>query len=139
MNLLKILKKFLFIQNITASFFSLIPPYLEFTIGKYKAIKKAMFITAHDETYGSYLEFGIFTGSSFNFAMKVNKKIEKIFGKSNCDFFGFDSFKGFGKISEDDKHPRFKDNIFSVDEKKNFKKYSKVFRWAKIRNNKRFF
>ena len=139
MNLLKILKKFLFIQNITASFFSLIPPYLEFTIGKYKAIKKAMFITAHDETYGSYLEFRIFTGSSFNFAMKVNKKIEKIFGKSNCDFFGFDSFKGFGKISEDDKHPRFKDNIFSVDEKKILKNIQKCSDGQKYEIIKGFF
>ena len=38
-----------------------------------------MLITAQDNTRGSYLEFGVFTGSSFNFAMKVNKKIEKIF------------------------------------------------------------
>ena len=123
MNLLKLLKKFLFIQNIFASFVSIIPTYLEFTVGKYLAIKKAMFITAHDETFGSYIEFGVFTGSSFNFAMKINKKIEKIFGKSQCDFIGFDSFNGFGKVKDEDKHPRFKDSIFAVDEKKNFKKY----------------
>ena len=139
MNLLKILKKFLFIQNIIASFFSVIPPYLEFTIGKYQAIKKAMFITAHDETYGSYLEFGIFTGSSFNFAMKINKKIEKIFGEANCDFFGFDSFEGFGKISEDDKHPRFRDNIFSVDEKKILKNIQKCSNGQKYKIIKGFF
>ena len=81
MNLLKLIKNNLFIQNLAASIVSLIPPYLEFSVAKYQAIKKAMFITAHDGTYGSYLEFGVFTGSSFNFAMKVNKKIEKIFGK----------------------------------------------------------
>ncbi len=125
MNLLKLLKKFLFIQNLVASFFSIISPYLEFTVGKYQAIKKAMFITAHDETRGSYIEFGVFTGSSFNFAMKINKKIEKIFEKSDCDFFGFDSFEGFGKINEIDKHPRFKDNIFSVNEKKILKNIEK--------------
>ena len=34
-----------------------------------------MYITAHDKTLGSYLEFGVFSGSSFNFAMKVNKRI----------------------------------------------------------------
>ena len=72
MNLLKIIKKNLFIQNFVASIVSLIPPYLEFSVGKYQAIKKAMFITAHDLTPGSYLEFGVFTGSSFNYAMKVN-------------------------------------------------------------------
>ena len=98
MNLLKIIKNNLFIQNFVASLFSFIPPYLEFTLAKYQAIKKAMYITAHDLTDGNYLEFGIFTGSSFNFAMKINIKIEKIFGKTNCEFIGFDSFKGFGKI-----------------------------------------
>ena len=67
------------------------------------AIKKAMYITATDQTYGSYMEFGVFTGSSFNFAMKINKQIEKIFEKANCEFIGFDSFQGFGKISEDDR------------------------------------
>jgi O-methyltransferase len=128
MNLLKIIKNNLFIQNFVANIVSLIPPYLEFTIGKYTAIKKAFYITAHDSTLGCYLEFGVFTGSSFNFAMKVNKKIDKLFGKSDCEFFGFDSFSGFGEISENDRNPSFQDNIFSVNEKKvlkNIKKFSK--------------
>ena len=128
MNLLKIIKKFLFIQNLTSSIVARIPPYLEFTVGKYSAIKKAMYITAHDKTFGSYLEFGVFTGSSFNFAMKINKRLDSLLGDSKCDFYGFDSFDGFGKINENDKHPRFNDNIFPVDEKKilsNIKKSSK--------------
>ena len=128
MNLLKIIKNNLFIQNFIASLVSAIPPYLEFSIGKYLAIKKALYITAHDSVHGNYLEFGIFTGSSFNFAMKVNKKIEKLFGKMNCEFIGFDSFAGFGKIKKDDENPSFQDNIFSVDKEKvlrNIKKCSK--------------
>ena len=42
-------------------------------------------------------------------------------------FLWFDSFDGFGKINENDKHQRFNDNIFSVDEKilSNIKKSSK--------------
>ena len=71
MNLLNFLKNNLFIQNFAASITSRIPPYLENTIAKYLAIKKALFITAHDETYGNYLEFGVFTGSSFNYAIKA--------------------------------------------------------------------
>lgn len=128
MNLIKIIKKFLFIQNIVASIVAKFPPYLEFTVGKYIAIKKALYITAHDNTFGSYLEFGIFTGSSFNFAMKANKSLDKLLGKSNCDFFGFDSFEGFGKVAESDNHPRFRDETFAVNEKKilsNIKKNSK--------------
>ena len=128
MNLIKLIKKFLIIQNMVSWIVAKIPPYLEFTVGKYLAIKKALYITAHDETLGSYIEFGVFTGSSFNFAMKANKSIDKIFGKSNSDFIGFDSFQGFGEIKYEDSHPRFNDDTFSVNEKKilrNIKKNSK--------------
>ena len=128
MDLLKLIKNNLFIQNFATNIISLFSPYLEFSVAKYSAIKRAMYVTAHDATYGSYLEFGVFTGSSFNFAMKVNKKIEKIFGKMDCEFIGFDSFKGFGEIKKDDENPSFKDHVFSVNEKKvlqNIKKFSK--------------
>ena len=139
MNLLKIIKNNLFVQNFVASLFSLIPPYLEFTVAKYQAIKKAMFITAHDLTEGNYLEFGVFTGSSFNFAMKVNKKIEKIFGKANCEFIGFDSFKGFGKVNEDDKNPRFTYETFSVNEEKVLRNIEKCAKGQKYRIIKGFY
>ena len=51
MNLLKLIKNNLFIQNFVASIVSLVPAYLEFTVGKYLAIKKALYITAHDATH----------------------------------------------------------------------------------------
>ena len=54
-----------------------------------------MYITAHDKTFGSYLEFGVFTGSSFNFAMKINKRLDSLLEDSKCDFYGFDSFDGW--------------------------------------------
>ena len=133
MNLLKLIKNNLFIQNFVASIVSFIPPYLEFSVAKYQAIKKAMFITAHDATDGNYLEFGVFTGSSFNFAMKVNRKIEKIFGKTDCEFIGFDSFKGFGEIKKDDENPRFKDHIFSVNKSKVIKNIKKCSKNQKMR------
>ena len=139
MNLLKVIKNNLFIQNLVASVVSLIPPYLEFSIGKYLAIKKAMYITAHDATSGSYLEFGVFTGSSFNFAMKVNKKIEKIFGKADCEFIGFDSFKGFGEIKQEDKNPNFNDKVFSVNEEKVLKNIEKCAKGQKFRIIKGFY
>ena len=128
MSLLNFIKNNLFIQNFFATFISKIPPYLEFSVGKYLAIKKAMYISAHDKTKGSYLEFGVFTGSSFNFAMKINKNLDKLLGHSDCNFIGFDSFEGFGLIKEEDKHPMFNDNTFSVNKKKvmsNIKKCSK--------------
>ena len=77
MDLLNFLKNNLFIQNFASSVISNISPYLENTIAKYLAIKKALYITAHEKIIGNYLEFGVFTGSSFNYAIKANKKIEK--------------------------------------------------------------
>ena len=139
MDLLKIIKKNLFIQNFVASIISFIPPYLEFSVAKYLAIKKAMYITAHDATNGIYLEFGVFTGSSFNFAMKANKKIEKIFGKTDCEFIGFDSFKGFGKIKKEDENRSFGDRIFSVNQEKVLKNIEKCSKGQKMRIIKGFY
>jgi len=133
MNLLNLIKNNLFIQNFVASIISLIPPYLEFSVAKYQAIKKAIFITAQDKTYGSYLEFGVFTGSSFNFAMKVNKKIDKIFGNTNCEFIGFDSFRGFGEIKKEDENPGFTNQIFYVDKEKVLKNIKKCAKGQKMR------
>ena len=133
MDLLKFLKNNLFVQNLAGNIISFIPPYLELSISKYLAIKKALFVTAHDATYGSYLEFGVFTGSSFIFAMKANKKIEKIFGKMDCEFIGFDSFKGFGEIEKGDENPSFKSEKFFVDEKKVLKNIKKCGKGQKLR------
>ena len=126
MNLLKIIKNNLFIQNFVASVIAFIPPYLEFSVAKYQAIKKSLYITAHDQTYGSYLEFGVFTGNSFNFAIMVKKKVDKIFGKMDCEFIGFDSFKGFGEINKNDEHPFFKNETFLVSEKKVIRNIEKI-------------
>ena len=65
MNLLNIIKGNLFIQNLASSIISLIPAYLECSISKYLAIKKAMLITAQDDTRGNYLEFGVHLHSLF--------------------------------------------------------------------------
>ena len=118
-NLLSIIKNNLFIQNFFSSLIVLIHPYLENTLSKYTAIKKAMFMNYHDDTPGDYLEFGVFTGSSFNFAMKINLKMEKIFKKKiDTNFIGFDSFDGFGEIKPIDENPSFQNNLFKVDKKK---------------------
>ena len=140
MNLLNIIKNNLFIQNLAASIVSLIPAYLEFSVSKYLAIKKAMLITAHDDTRGSYLEFGVFTGSSFNYAMKVNKRIEKLGSKNmDCEFIGFDSFKGFGHIKKDDEHPHYKDHVFAINEEKVLKNIEKIAKNQKYRIIKGFY
>jgi hypothetical protein len=139
MKLVNFIKNNLFLQNFAASIVSYIHPFLEVNVAKYMAIKKAMYITATDQTYGSYMEFGVFTGSSFNFAMKINKQIEKIFGKANCEFIGFDSFQGFGKINEDDRHHFYKDETFSVNVEKVLKNIKKSAKGQQMRIIKGFF
>ena len=49
--------------------------------------------------------------------MKVNMKIDNLFGNSNCDFYGFE-FWYSGNIEINDEHPRFNDETFSVNEEK---------------------
>ena len=139
MKLVNFIKNNLFLQNFVASIVSYIHPFIEVNVAKYMAIKKAMYITAADQTYGSYMEFGVFTGSSFNFAMKINKQIEKIFGKANCEFIGFDSFQGFGKINEDDRHHFYKDKTFSVNVEKVLKNIKKSAKGQRMRIIKGFF
>lgn len=126
MSLLSFIKNNLFIQNFFSSLNALWHPFLEHTLSKYTAIKKAMFMNYHDNTLGDYLEFGVFTGSSFNFAMKIDKKMNQIFKrKIDTQFVGFDSFDGFGEIKLNDEHPSFKSNTFKVDKKKVIKNIEK--------------
>ena len=140
MNLLNIIKNNLFIQNFASNIISLIPAYLHFSLAKYLAIKKAMLITAQDDTRGSYLEFGIFTGSTFNHAMKEHRKIEKLGYKNmDCEFVGFDSFKGFGHIKKEDEHPNFIDGMFHVNEEKVLRNIEKCAKNQRYRIIKGFY
>ena len=134
MNLLSFIKNNLFIQNLFSSLIALIHPFLENTLSKYTAIKKAMFLNYTDNTPGDYLEFGVFTGSSFNFAMKIDKKMQRTF-KRNLDtnFIGFDSFDGFGDIKPIDENPFFKSTYFKVDKKKVIKNIEKNSKNQKFR------
>lgn len=109
----RIAKASFFLQNLAASLLSRISPTVEHNLGKYKAIRKAFFLTALEQIDGDYLEFGVFTGSSFTFACKFGEKLSKQIG-SRPRFFGFDSFEGFGEVAEEDKHPFYINDIFEV-------------------------
>ena len=140
MKLLNFLKNNLFIQNFFASIVSISHPFLENVLSKFSAIKKAMFMIYHDETSGCYLEFGVFTGNSYNFAMKINKKMEELFKKKLIiEFIGFDSFDGFGEISKNDENPSFKNEFFKVNEKKVLKNIKSNSKGQKYRLIKGFY
>ena len=55
MSLLSFIKNNLFIQNFFSNLVVLIHPFLENTLSKYTAIKKAMFMNYHDNSFGDYL------------------------------------------------------------------------------------
>ena len=106
MDLLKFLKNNLYIQNIVSSLSHLLP-FLENTISKYIAIKKALYITAHDKTIGNYLEFGALTlAPLFNYAIKANKIIRMYLGKQTVNSQVLIHLKCI-EIKEDDNHPFF--------------------------------
>src|SRR5690606_38628265 len=69
--------------------------------------------TALENLNGDYLEFGVFTGSSFVFSARIHKKLAYL-GKVKTKFFGFDSFSGFGDVKEHDRHPFYIDSIFTL-------------------------
>lgn len=138
--LLSFIKNNLFIQNFFSSLNALWHPFLEHNLSKYTAIKKAMFMNYADNTLGDYLEFGVFTGNSFNFAMKIDKKMSRIFqGKIDTQFVGFDSFDGFGEIKPDDEHHSFKNDTFKVNKKKVIKNIEKNAKDQKFKLVKGFY
>lgn len=125
--LIKLLKGNLFFQNLASWFVSNVPFVIEHNLGKYHALKKAFYLTALEQLQGDYLEFGVFTGSSFVLAMRVHKKL-KYLGELSTKFYGFDSFSGFGDVTKEDAHPFYLDDIFNVDAERvirNIKKKSK--------------
>lgn len=122
-----LLGKLEFLQNFASYFISKIQPAVIHNIGKYQALKKLFYLSAIENIDGDYLEFGIYTGSSFCHSIRCAKQLVKIHPAiKNTRFFGFDSFKGFGKIQEDEKHPFYEDQNFSTDLSKVNKRVSKV-------------
>lgn len=117
MRLITFLKNSFFIPNFVSWLVTRVPAVVDHNLGKYGAIKKAFYLTGLEQLEGDYLEFGVFTGSSFVCALRAHKSLSFL-GKIKTEFYGFDSFSGFGEVSGNDKHPFYQDSIFSVNEKK---------------------
>jgi len=106
------LSKLYYLQNILSLIVSKISPVLIHNLGKYFAIKKAFYLTSLEELDGDYLEFGVFTGSSFVCALNCTRNAKN---RGQINFFGFDSFEGFGELEKEDEHPFYKDLNFKTD------------------------
>ncbi|KGG02838.1 methyltransferase [Prochlorococcus marinus str. MIT 9321] len=111
------ISKIEFLQVIASRLISYLNPAVTHNLEKYYAIKKAFYLSCIEDIEGDYLEFGVFEGSSFSHAMRcyLSKKIYMpLKEKKIIRFFGFDSFEGFGQLTEDDKHPFYIDEQFKT-------------------------
>lgn len=111
-----ILSRLEFLQAWASKIISGINPAIIHNLGKYYILKKVHYLSAMEDIAGDYLEFGVFTGSSFCHSIRCNQKVSYLNPSvSTTKFFGFDSFSGFGDITADDKHPFYTDENFATD------------------------
>jgi hypothetical protein len=104
-----------FLQDWASLLIASINPAVVHNIEKYQILKKVHYLSAIEDMEGDYLEFGVFTGSSFCHSLRCCRKLARLNAKIlKTRFFGFDSFAGFGALAESDKHPFYTDNNFST-------------------------
>ena len=109
------LSKLTFLQNFASKFIAGINPAVIHNLEKYLILKKVHYLSAIEEAEGDYLEFGVYTGSSFCHSIRCTKKSIKLNSKLvKARFFGFDSFEGFGELSKDDEHPFYVNENFKT-------------------------
>ena len=104
-----------FLQDWVSLLIASINPAVVHNIEKYYTLKKVHYLSAIEDVEGDYLEFGVFTGSSFCHSIRCCRKTMRM--KPNAlttRFFGFDSFAGFGTLTDDDKHPFYTDENFTT-------------------------
>ncbi len=109
------LSKLEFLQDWASSLIASINPAVVHNIEKYHTLKKVCYLSAIEDVEGDYLEFGVFTGSSFCHSLRCCRKLARLNSKTlKTRFFGFDSFAGFGTLAENDKHPFYTDENFAT-------------------------
>jgi len=110
-----LLAKLNFLQDWVSTVIAGINPAVIHNLEKYYILKKVHYLSAIEDIEGDYLEFGVFTGSSFCHSIRCCQKNQKLNPKVlSTKFYGFDSFSGFGKIADDDLHPFYTDENFST-------------------------
>ena len=110
-----LLTKLEFLQNWASAFIAWLNPAITHNLEKYYALKKVHYLSTIEGIQGDYLEFGVFTGSSFCHSIRCFKQLVKFNPNiSNTKFYGFDSFSGFGDINREDEHPFYRNNNFKT-------------------------
>ena len=134
------LSKLNFLQDFASLLIARINPAIVHNIEKYIAIKKVHYLSAIEDIEGDYIEFGVFTGSSFCHSIRCVKKLANINSSIlSTKFYGFDSFEGFGELMEEDNHPFYKDTNFEASYDKVSNRVMKVSKGIDYRLIKGFF
>ena len=85
-----ILSKLNFLQNWASAIIARLNPAIIHNIEKYSALKKVHYLSAIEGVEGDYLEFGVFTGSSFCHSIRCCKNLLKLNPNlKSTSFFGF--------------------------------------------------
>lgn len=134
------LSKLNFLQDFVSSLIARVNPAIVHNIEKYIAIKKVHYLSAIEDIEGDYIEFGVFTGSSFCHSIRCVKNLANINSTIlSTKFYGFDSFEGFGELIEEDNHPFYKDTNFEASYDKVNNRVKKVAKGIDYRLIKGFF
>ena len=72
------LSKLNFLQDFVSSLIARVNPAIVHNIEKYIAIKKVHYLSAIEDIEGDYIEFGVFTGSSFCHSIRCVKNLANI-------------------------------------------------------------
>ena len=134
------LSKLTFLQNFASSFISRLNPHAIHNLEKYYALKKIHYLSSLEKMEGDYLEFGVYVGSSFCSSIRCCRSCEYLSENNKLTkFYGFDSFEGFGDISDIDEHPFFTDLNFKTSYDNVMKRVMKVAKQYEFKLVKGFF
>lgn len=122
-----ILARFDFLQALASKLITRVNPAVIHNLEKYYMLKKVHYLAAIENLEGDYLEFGVFTGSSFCHSIRCYKSSEYLYkNQKNMKFFGFDSFSGFGALDDEDTHSFYTDQNFQTEKSRVEKRVSKI-------------
>ena len=75
--MLSLISKLTILHNIFSRFIISLPVFFTHNFSKYMNIKNAFYNLSLDQITGDCIEFGVFTGSSFKHAIRVDAKFNK--------------------------------------------------------------
>ena len=81
--MLSLISKLTILHNIFSRFIISLPVFFTHNFSKYMNIKNAFYNLSLDQITGDCIEFGVFTGSSFKHAIRVDAKFNKKYATKN--------------------------------------------------------